>query len=80
MQFGIETFLCVSIHIVGMVSSCFVGINLALVFLPYSITFDNLPKILLGHFSLIHFWFLLSLAIYFSILLSVSSALSPDIF
>ena len=44
-----------SIHIVGMVSSCFGGINLALVFLSYSFTFDNLPKILSGHFSLIHF-------------------------
>ena len=63
-----------------MVSSCFGGINLALVFLPYSLTFDNLPKLLSGHFSLIHFWFLLTLAIYFLILLFVSSALSPDIF
>ena len=80
MHFGIETFLFVSIHIGGMVSSCFGGINLALVFLPYSITFYNLPKILLGHFSLIHFQFLLSLVNYFSILLSVSLALLPDIF
>ena len=80
MHFSIETFLFVSIHIGGMVSSCFVGITLAFIFLPYSITFDDLPKILLGHFSLIHFRFLLSLVDYFSILLSVSSALSPDIF
>ena len=30
-----------------------------------SLTFDNLPKILLGHFSLIHFRFLLTLTINF---------------
>ena len=80
LYFGIETFLCVSIHIGGMASSCFGGINLAFVSLPYSMTFDNLPKILLGHFLLIHFRFLLSLVNYFSILLSVSSALLSDIF
>ena len=72
--------LCVLIHIGGMVSSCFGGINLALVFLSYSITFHNLPKILLGHFSLICFRFLLSFVNYFSILLFVSLALLPDIF
>ena len=66
--------------IFGMVSSCFGGINLAITFLPYSITLYNLPKILLGHFSLIHFWLLLYLVNYFSILLSVSSALSLDMF
>ena len=49
-------------------------------FLPYLTIFDKLSEILLGHFSLIHFQFLLSLVNYFSILLSVSSALSPDIF
>ena len=78
--FGIETFLCVLIHIGGMASSCFGGINLVFVFLPYLIIFDKLPKILLGHFSLIHFQFLLSLLNNFSILLSVSLALLPDIF
>ena len=61
-------------------SSCFGGINLALLFLPYSLTFSNLPKILLGHFSLIHFRYLLYLTYYFLILLSVSSALLLDIF
>ena len=66
--------------IFGMVSSWFGGINLASLFLLYPMIFDNLPKILLGHFSSIHFQFLLTLMIYFSILLSVSSALSPDIF
>ena len=46
-------------------SSCFGCINLAFIFLPYSMTFDNLPKLLLGHFSSIHFRFLLSLVNYF---------------
>ena len=63
-----------------MVSRCFDCLNLALVFLPYSFTFDNLQKILLGHLSLIHFQFLLTLVNYFLILLFISSALSPDIF
>ena len=61
-------------------SSCYGGINLAFVFLPYSATLDNLLKLFLGHFSLIHFQFLLSWVNYFSILLSVSSALLSDIF
>ena len=47
----IEEFICVSIYLIGMVSSCFGGINLALAFLPYSFTFGNLPKLLSGHFS-----------------------------
>ena len=55
--------------IFGMVSSWFGGINLASLFLPYLMIFDNLLKILLGHFSSIHFWFLLTLVNYFSILL-----------
>ena len=79
-NFGIETFLCVSIHICSMVSSCFGGINLAFAFLPYSATLDSLPKLFLGHFSLVHFQFLLFWVNYFSILLSVSSALLSDIF
>ena len=63
-----------------MVSSCFDSHNLVMVFLLYSSSFPNLPKILSGHLSLICFWFLLSLANYFLILLFVSSALLPDIF
>ena len=43
-------------------------------------TFDNLLKILLGHFSLIHFRYLLYLMYYFLILLFISSALLLDIF
>ena len=68
-----------SIDIGGMVSSCFGGINLALVF---CLTLQHLQftENIIGSFSWIHFWFLLSLANYFSILLSVSSALSLDIF
>ena len=46
----------------GMVSSCFDSHNLAIVFLLYSSSFPNLPKILSGHLSLIRFRFLLSLA------------------
>ena len=38
-----------------MVSSWLGGINLASLFLPYPMIFNNLPKILLGHFSSIHF-------------------------
>ena len=72
--------ICISIFICGMVSSCFGGINLAFIFLPYSVTLDNLPKLFLGYFLLIYFQFLLSWENYFSILLFVSSALSLDIF
>ena len=72
--------LCVSVCIVGMVSSCFGDINLAFLFLPYFTIFGKLPKLFLGHITLIRFWFLLYWVNYFSILLSVSSALSPDIF
>ena len=79
-QFGIETFLFVSIQSPGMVLSCFDSHNLVMVFLLYSSSFPNLLKILLDHLSLIHFRFLLSLANYFLILLFVSSALSLDIF
>ena len=63
-----------------MVSSWFGGINLASLFLPYPMIFAKLLKILLGHISSIHFRFLLHLVNYLSILLSVSSALLPDIF
>ena len=55
---GIEAFLCVSIHTVGMVSSCFDCLNLALVFclIPlHLIIYRNI----IGHFSLIRFQFLL---------------------
>ena len=63
-----------------MVSSCFDSHNLVMVFLLYSSSFHNLPKILSGHLSLIPFRFLLFLANSFLILLFLTSALSPDIF
>ena len=50
-----EIFVYKFSEIFGMVSSWFGGINLASLILPYPAIFDKLPKILLDHFSLIHF-------------------------
>ena len=67
----------------GMVSSRLVGINLASLILPYLIIFDILLIYRKYYWVIFHrsiFGFYYMFHELFSILLSVSSALSPDIF